>query len=81
MPWVRRSGSTAILPIFDLVPVRNKAAASDRFAIEERERMKRVRVVLVHLDFLRDVLLLDEDAAANIPRLLHLLGVFDCDYL
>ena len=39
--------------------------------------MKCVRVVCVHFDFFRNVLLLDEHAATNVMRMPHLLGVFD----
>ena len=55
-------------------------AASDGGAVEKRERVKCVRVVGVHFDFFGDVLLFDEDAAANRPRALHVRGRFDCNH-
>src|SRR5271157_3933966 len=60
----------------DRVVMRDETATPDWLAIEDRERMKRVRVVVIHFDFLGDVLLLDENAASNLMRMLHLLGAF-----
>ena len=59
------------------VPMVEHPAASDGDAVENRQGVKRVRVVGVHFDFFGHVLLFDKDAAANRPRALHIGGRFD----
>src|SRR5215469_6095965 len=55
--------------------VRHHPATADGLASVQRERMKRMRVVGIHLDFFGHVLFFDKDGAPKRPRLFH-LGLF-----
>ena len=56
-------------------------AASDGDSVENRECVKCVRVVRVHFDIFRHLLLFDKDAAANRVRALHVGWRLDRDHL
>src|SRR6516225_4173290 len=60
--------------------VHHHSATADRSRSVQCERMKRIRVVLIHLDFFGHMLFFDKDQAPNRPRLIHLRPFRNLNY-